>query len=219
MQKSAGWWGSDHFWSVVIHCGPAVPAALLLTLALWDPKWVFGFCFFFFFWPFYLSCFLFFSFKPPWPFSQHVGLLQEKMIWSDWSRMCVEFLAHTWGKETVSWSQKMRQINSQPVQKGTEHSANWRKPQPGHVGLVLKMAHLDSHSAQPGCEKHRHTQSIGASISLHIFRCCCRQGTQQVTGLPVTQPDIPLSSSLLSMCDSITQNISDVSLPKRKSSR
>lgn len=27
--------------------------------------------------------------------------------------MCVEFLAYAWGKETVSWSQKMRQINGQ----------------------------------------------------------------------------------------------------------
>lgn len=55
----------------------------------------------------YLSCFLVFPFKFLWPFSQPVGQLQEKMIWSDWFRMRIEFLAYAWGKETVSWSQKM----------------------------------------------------------------------------------------------------------------
>lgn len=74
---------------------------------LWHQEFLNGF------WPFRLSCFLFFPFKFLWPFSQPVGLLQEKMIWSDWCRMHIEFLAYAWGKETVSQSQKMRQINGQ----------------------------------------------------------------------------------------------------------
>lgn len=106
MQTSAGWWGPYRFWCLVICRVPAAPPALLLALAWRVPEHFFALfvC---------LPRFLFFPFKSPWPLSQSVGLLQEKMIRSDWCRMCVEFLAYAWGKETVSWSQKMRQINGQ----------------------------------------------------------------------------------------------------------
>lgn len=159
---------------------------------LWHQEFLNGF------WPFRLSCFLFFPFKFPWPFSQPVGLLQEKMIWSDWCRMHTEFLPYAWGKETVSQSQKMRQINGQCGRVlNTQLSKENLRPDT-ELGMSWDqylVNYLDSHSAlKPGWQKHRAHRAHRASISLPVCRCCCGQSTHQTAGQ--TEPAILLSPGL-----------------------